>query len=103
MPRKPIGDQALTDAERQRKRRERLRKEDPVQTARQTLNQALAEIERLKAELAAARAGKAEAAQPRAPLSEPEKKQQAHGARPSPPGQWSAAWAYSRWRRKAER
>jgi hypothetical protein len=27
MPRKPIGDQAMTDAERQRRRRERLRKE----------------------------------------------------------------------------
>ena len=48
MPRKPVGDRAMTDAERQRKRRERLRKETPVLTDRQKLIEAQKEIERLR-------------------------------------------------------
>ena len=80
MPRKPDGDVAMTSTERVHRLRERQRKVNPPQTDRQKLAQARAEIERLKAELAAARAGKTEAAQPRAPHAEPEKTQQAHGA-----------------------
>lgn len=53
MPRHPLGDKAMTDAERQQKRRERLRKENPVPTDRQKFAQALVEIERLKQQLSA--------------------------------------------------
>jgi hypothetical protein len=50
MPRRPDGDRAQTDAERQRKRRERLRQEErgPDLTDRQKLIKARAEIERLR-------------------------------------------------------
>jgi hypothetical protein len=49
MPRLPLGDRAMTDAERQRKRRERLRQErGPALTDRQKLIEAQKEIERLR-------------------------------------------------------
>ncbi|MDN3279106.1 hypothetical protein QWJ07_32915 [Frankia sp. RB7] len=63
----------MTDAERQQKRRERLRKENPVQTDRQKLTQARAEVERLKQQLAAtARQQSTKAApEPKAPNGAP--------------------------------
>jgi chromosome segregation ATPase len=60
MPRHPLGETAMTDAERQQKRRERLRQErDAARDAaslsdRQKLAEAQQEIERLRKELAAA-------------------------------------------------
>jgi hypothetical protein len=48
MPRHPLGEKAMTDAERQRKRRERLRKETPALSDRQKLARAQAEIARLR-------------------------------------------------------
>ncbi len=54
MPRKPIGDVAMTGAERLRRFRERQRKQNPALSDRQKLAQARAEIERLKQEVAAA-------------------------------------------------
>ena len=53
MPRHPLGETAMTDAERQRKRRERLRKERGPTIMVETL---WAEIGLLAGELAAARA-----------------------------------------------
>jgi hypothetical protein len=51
MPRAPLGERAMTDAERQRKRRERLRQEQPPKLSdRQKLIEAQAELATLKAE-----------------------------------------------------
>jgi hypothetical protein len=55
MPRRPLGEKAMTDAERQRKRRERLRKETPALSDRQKLARAQAEIARLREATATAR------------------------------------------------
>jgi hypothetical protein len=49
MPRPPLGEKAMTDAERQRRRRERLRKEQgPKLSDRQKLIEAQKEIDRLR-------------------------------------------------------
>lgn len=68
MPRHPIGETAMTDAQRQRKRRERLRQAREAaapQTAdRAQLAEARAEIERLKQQLAAKAAPAAAKAAP---------------------------------------
>jgi hypothetical protein len=61
MPRPPLGDRAMTDAERQRKRRERLRQErGPALTDRQKLIEAQQEIERLRQRIAALEADREE-------------------------------------------
>ena len=54
MPRHPLGDKAMTDAERQRKRRQRLQQETTVPSDRQKLARAQAEIASLRDQLAAA-------------------------------------------------
>ena len=52
MPRKPIGDVAMTATERVHRWRERQRQANPAQTDRQKLASARAEIERLTKALA---------------------------------------------------
>lgn len=74
MGRQPIGDKAMTGAERQRLRRERLRKAEldaprrlgrgPAPTPTADLIEAQAEIKRLRKELAAAHAALARVYQP---------------------------------------
>jgi hypothetical protein len=61
MPRPPIGERAMTDAERQRKRRERLRKErgpvvETVQSLKSELGRARQKIAALRRQVAIARA-----------------------------------------------
>ena len=72
MPRQPLGERAMTDAERQRKRRERLRQERP--TPPNPLHAAQREIERLRQrvhELERRLAAKPAPAKPRPPIDEP--------------------------------
>ena len=76
MPRHPLGEKAMTAAERQRKRREQLRKENPVLTDRQKLLAALGRVRELEAALAAK------------PVSKPAKAAQTKAAKaPLPPGE----------------
>jgi GTP1/Obg family GTP-binding protein len=74
MPRRPLGEKAMTAAERQRKRREQLRKENPVLTDRQKLLAAQQRVRVLEAALAAKPASK-----PARPAPASEELRQLHG------------------------
>lgn len=52
MPRHPIGDRAMTDAERQRRRREKLRQERPAPDEATRVRQLEAEVARLRSRIA---------------------------------------------------
>jgi hypothetical protein len=81
MPRRPLGEKAMTNAERQQKRRERLRQAQPPKAAPKakatTPSPPTDEVAALKKRIADL---EAEVARLGSPLAEPQKQQQVHAA-----------------------